>query len=69
MHICNAMLSFMPEFLLFNNFMGLRGIEWAKLGYERNKAVHFLAILDFGVGFDLASERDDKNGEASSATL
>jgi hypothetical protein len=25
--------------------------------------------LDFGVGFDLASETDDKNGEASSATL
>jgi hypothetical protein len=31
--------------------------------------VHFLAILDFGVSFDLASETDDKNGEASSATL
>ena len=31
--------------------------------------MHFLAILDFGVGFDLASERDDKKGEASSATF
>ena len=31
--------------------------------------MHFLAILDFGVGFDLASERDDKNGEANSATF
>jgi hypothetical protein len=31
--------------------------------------VHFLAILDFGVAFDLASEMDDKNGEATSATL
>jgi hypothetical protein len=31
--------------------------------------VHFLAILDFGAGFDLASEMDDKNGEASSATF
>jgi hypothetical protein len=31
--------------------------------------VHFLAILDFGVGFDLAFEMDDKNGEATSATL
>ena len=31
--------------------------------------MHFLAILDFGVGFDLASEKDDKNGEATSATL
>jgi hypothetical protein len=31
--------------------------------------VHFLAILDFGVGFDLASEMDDKNGEASAATF
>jgi hypothetical protein len=31
--------------------------------------VHFLAILGFGVGFDLASEMDDKNGEATSATL
>ena len=27
--------------------------------------MYFLAILDFGVGFDLASEMDDKNGEAS----
>ena len=31
--------------------------------------MHFLAILGFGVGFDLASEMDDKNGEATSATL
>jgi len=31
--------------------------------------VYFLAIWDFGVGFDLASEMDDKNGEASSATF
>jgi hypothetical protein len=31
--------------------------------------VHFLAILGFGVGFDLASGMDDKNGEANSATL
>jgi hypothetical protein len=31
--------------------------------------VHFLAILDFGVGLDLASEMDDKSGEATSATL
>jgi len=31
--------------------------------------VHFLAILDVGEGFDLASEMDDKNGEAISATL
>jgi hypothetical protein len=31
--------------------------------------VYFLAILDFGVGFDLASEMDDKNGEASAATF
>jgi hypothetical protein len=30
--------------------------------------VHFLAILDFGAGFDLASEMDDKSGEATSAT-
>ena len=33
------------------------------------KAVHFLAILAFGAGFDLASEMDDQNGEATSATL
>jgi hypothetical protein len=31
--------------------------------------VHFLAILDFGVALYLASEMDDKNGEATSATL
>ena len=31
--------------------------------------MHFLAILDFGVALDLASEMDDKNGEATSATL
>ena len=31
--------------------------------------MHFLAILDFVEGFDLASEMDDKNGEASSATF
>ena len=31
--------------------------------------MHFLAILDFGVSFDLASEMDDQNGEATSATL
>ena len=31
--------------------------------------MHFLAILDFGAGFDLASEMDDKSGEATSATL
>jgi len=37
--------------------------------WKRKKAVHFLAILDFDVGFDLASEMDDKNGEATSATL
>ena len=36
---------------------------------RRKKAVHFLAILDFGVALDLASEVDDKNGEATSATL
>lgn len=29
--------------------------------------MHFLAILDFGVGFNLASKMDDKNGEATSA--
>ena len=29
--------------------------------------MHFLAILDVGEGFDLASEMDDKNGEATSA--
>jgi hypothetical protein len=31
--------------------------------------VHFLAIVDVGWSFDLASERDDKNGEATSATV
>ena len=31
--------------------------------------MHFLAILAFGGGFDLASEMDDKNGEAKAATL
>jgi hypothetical protein len=31
--------------------------------------VYFLAILDFGVSFDLASGMDDKNGEASAATF
>ena len=31
--------------------------------------MHFSAILDFDVAFDLASEMDDKNGEATSATL
>jgi hypothetical protein len=31
--------------------------------------VHSLAILAFGAGFDLASEMDDQNGEATSATL
>jgi hypothetical protein len=31
--------------------------------------VHFLAILDFGRGFDLASEMDDKSSEAISATV
>jgi len=35
---------------------------------NHKKAVHFLAILDFGVGFDLASEMDD-NGEATSTTV
>jgi len=29
----------------------------------------FLSELDFGEGFDLASEKDDKNDEATSATL
>jgi hypothetical protein len=31
--------------------------------------VHFLAILAFGAGFVLASEMDDQNDEAISATL
>ncbi len=30
--------------------------------------MHFLAIADFGTGFDLASEMDDKSGEATSTT-
>ena len=29
----------------------------------------FVSELNFGEGFDLASEMDDKNGEATSATL
>ena len=29
----------------------------------------FVSELDFGEGFDLASEMDDKSGEATSATL
>jgi hypothetical protein len=29
----------------------------------------FLSDFGFGVGLDLASEMDDKNGEATSATL
>jgi hypothetical protein len=56
---------FLPPF-----FMGLRGIEWANFRVCRpKKAVHFLVILDFGEGFDLASERDDKSGETTSATV
>jgi hypothetical protein len=31
--------------------------------------VDFLAVLDFGVGFDLASEMDDKNSETTSAAV
>ncbi len=31
--------------------------------------MHFLAIVDFGTGLDLASEKDDKSGEATSTTL
>jgi len=38
-------------------------------GLKTKKAVDFLAILDFGAGFDLASERDDQNGETISATV
>ena len=31
--------------------------------------MHLLANFGFGESFDLASEMDDKNGEATSATL
>jgi len=34
-----------------------------------NKAVHFLTILDFGVGLDLASEMDEQTSEASTAAV
>ena len=50
-----------------------KGSSWIRVGEFRvwrvKKAVHFIAILDFGAASDLASEMDGKNGEATSATV
>ena len=49
------------------------GSSWNRVGEFRvlrpEKAVHFLAILDYGRPCDLASEVDGENGETMSATL
>jgi hypothetical protein len=50
-----------------------KGSSWNRVGEFRGlkaqESCAFLAILDFGRGFDLASEMDDKSGEATSATV
>ena len=38
-------------------------------GMKAQESCAFVSELDFGEGFDLASEMDDKSGEATSATL
>ena len=51
-------------------FVVLRGNQLGGfLGLKARESCAFLASLDFGEGFDLASEMDDKSGEATSATV
>ena len=51
------------------NFGSSRNSSGRIQGMKAQESCAFVSELDFGEGFDLASEMDDKSGEATWATL